>query len=663
MTQGSGRQKLGLVACAFDASGREVLNALVSYPGLRQQHVHAYHAVEQDGVVTWFRNTQGGQWDQIEWPSSTWLQGLEVTVKDALDVTRWRTREGGLDLLDLVLLNPVMSEGFGTLPPEVVSALPTLRRRYRKISRILLLVDGRFEVFGEGAPPGVLQLLPYANGSDGGSFDAVILMDRVNLEGMVINDSELVRKHAAAVLVHLTLGDLAPSLYRRIQTEKARLGELGRYLALGLAEWRLTRDLGIESTATLLYRRIAERLLAPEAASPEGPILPPDPWVEEVTEELLRYPEKGQSFPREDPSAMVDLWDRRGCDSLRSTLVRADWGLSLLEPFLERRLAALKRLKNRTALGLAVFMDSIFARWFVKKYLGKPSGEERPKTRDYDVQILTGKKWACALLSVACLGGIGLAVGTNYPVAASIFAGACSLSAALLAVTGFERKIPKIAPLTILPDDPMPELEFRRKRDWVAQELAGRCERTLASWREQREQIRREKDSLSGDSADSFPFSPEVCSSFLEEKALDAAAILRHFWDKAPAALAATIGKTEQTLPEILRDFSRRCCEPFADLEWSDIFRAIGGERGLEDPAWREELERARAGALPWLPVAGSSLQTFLALPGRLPAELKSAFSRQFPDQKVVEEIEGSEILVLQLSQGYRLPSEPQMLR
>jgi hypothetical protein len=666
--QSSSRQRLGLLACAFDASGQEVLDALADTPGLPHAHIHSYHVAKQDGggPFTWFRRDQEGGWHAGEWSSSagTLARGLEAAVQDTLDVNRWRIRNGGIDLLDLVLLSPVPPQeeeerGFALLTADVLAALRSLRRRFRKIGRILLLVDGRFEIFGEGAPPGVLRLLPHADGSDGGLFDLVILMDRVNLEGMVVNDREEARKQTAAILAHLTVGELAPVLYRRIQAEKARLGDAGRYVALGRAEWRLTRERGVEATSMLLYRRMAGRLLPSNGSSPDEPVVPPpDPWAEEVTEALLQDPERGKDFPQEDPYSLVEEWDRKGQESLRTALLSSGWNLSLLEPFLKQRLAVLERLQNQAILKVATFMDPKFASWFIRKYLHKPKAVAAEPVRFEEV-LLPGKKIACGLLSLACLGAIGVALKTTYTVEGSILAAAFGLGAIVLAATGFKRRIPRSVPESIPQDQPselQPELEYRRNRSWVAKELASRCARALESWRNCRVQLRRAESSFAADGMGSFPFSPEVCSSLLEERALDAAAILHRFWDEEPTALAAILGTDEQSLPELLSSFSRRCCEPFGDLEWSDLFRAIGGESGLGDPAWREALEKARASALPWLPVAGSSLQTFLALPRSLSVELRNAFSRQFPDQKVVEEIDGDEILVLQLSQGYRLP-------
>lgn len=651
------RARLGVLAVAFDAAGREILSALADRPEVPRVNVECVHAVEDDdGKIAWFRRAPGGSWRKPDWSGSAprLEAGLEAAVRGMLDVERWQTPGGGLDLLDLVLVSPGPEPASGALPKEAIAALKQLRRRFKRIGRILLLTEGAYETAGEAAHAGLIRPLPYTDGSDGGLFDVILLLDRINTEGMAINDAEEARAQAAGILHHLTIGEMAPVLFARIQAEQARLDTAGRYVSLGFTEWRLTSELGIQATSSALYRGMAERLNNAHSAPPEEEAAEPvDPWLEEVSPEILADPPKSGPIPTEDLLGKIAAFEEKSHEALHTVLRGIGWRLEALEPFLKRRISALKQLEAQVALKLARFMDDTFARWYAEKQTGK--FKQPPPQVFFEEETNTTRVAAFVVTLLICLVAVGFAIFTQDKVPASILAGAAGIGAVLIALRGFKRKIAKSLPAPLLPSL-MPELHFRRGQSWLARELVRRTETALERWQQTQLALREELAVPAESIPILFPFSPEVTRALLEEKSVSAAESLHRFWESEAAALKAALGRSGASLLDLLRDFARESCRPLAGLGWSDVFRVIGGGTGLEASSWREALEKARSSALPWMPVPGLSLQTFLALPRGLPPDLRSALSHHFPDQKVIEEIEGDAILVFQVTQGYKLP-------
>ena len=260
-----GRTKLGVLAVAFDAAGREILSALADRPGAPQVDVECVHAVEdEDGKIAWLRRASGGSWRKPDWSASAprLETGLEAAVRGMLDVERWQTPGGGLDLLDLLLVSPGPEPASGALPKETLAALKKLRRRYKKISThplpgrrhlrnrrrgrpcrtrqppALRRRIGR-RLLRRHPPPRPHQYREYGHQRRREGFPTRLLPESFH---------------------HLTTGELAPVLFRRIQAEQARFGSAGRYVSLGFTEWRLTSELGIQATSGALYRNMAERL-------------------------------------------------------------------------------------------------------------------------------------------------------------------------------------------------------------------------------------------------------------------------------------------------------------------------------------------------------------------------------------------------------------------
>jgi hypothetical protein len=651
-----GSAKLGVLAVAFDAAGREILSALADRPGTPQVNVECLHAVEEGGgPIAWFRRAPGGAWKKPDWSASAARleTGLEAAVRGMLDVERWQTPGGGLDLLNVIVVSPV-SETTGVLAKEMLAVLKQLRRRFRRIGRLLLLAEGTYETAGEAAPAGRIHPLPFADGSDGGLFDVILLLDRINTEGMAVNDVEEARTQAAGILHHLTIGELAPVLFARIQAEQARLDSAGRYVCLGFTEWRLTSELGIQATSSALYRGMAERLnKALSTPLDEAAAEPVDPWLVETSPEILAEPPKSGSIPAEDLLSKIAAFEEKGHESLHASLRSTGWRLETLEPFLKRRISALKQLEAQVALKLTHFMDDSFARWYTERQAGRIRQPE-PQVF-FDEETDTTRAAAFVVTLLICLVAAGFAIFSENKIPASIIAGAAGIGAIVIALKGFKRKIPRIvaaAPLHSL----MPELSFRRGQSWLARELVRRNETALGSWRKARQALQEELAVPAESIPILFPFSPEVTRTLLEERSVSAAESLHRFWESEATALKAALGRSGASFSDLLREFARECCRPLANLGWSDVFRVIGGGSGLEASSWREALEKARSSALPWMPVPGLSLQTFLALPRGLSADLRNALSHQFPDQKVIEEIDGDAILVFQVTQGYQAP-------
>lgn len=644
------RQRIGLLAIAFDASGRGILDALVARPDLAETQVHCYHmaATEEGSPPAWYHRTGRQGWEAANGAGhSDPGQTLESAVRTALDRDRWLTADGGIDLLDIVLLNPVSDLRPTPLPDGVLEALRRIRRKfYQRIARIFLLVDGSFETFGESATRGLIRPLPFGDGSDQRVFDLVILLDRLNLAGMVMNDGAEAMRYAAGVLSLLTTSEMAVPLYQRIQAEQARTGDQGRYVAVGLTEWRL-EERGIEATSDLLYRRMAAALTSGPAL-PAAAQLPADPWIDKVSAEVLQTSDQVI-----DPISLAAGLEAEGREVLRSLVRAAGWAVPMLAGLLDRRVGELARVAAQAHTRLALFMISRFAPWYVRHKTGGSGTDggqpavittKRPR---HDRMIL------CAATALICAVGLGIALATSYATAGWIIAALSGLGAIVVALQGFTETETTVLAAPPPPPNLLPELHRLRNLDWLARELCRRTQRAARFCHDNVAQLRAEAGTASQEDAKTFPFSREVCAALLERKQIWPADSLRQFWEDE-AAFERAIGEEAANLLELLREHARRSCAAMAGLEWSDIFVVSSGPAASEGLFWREALETARAGSVPWVPVPGASVQTFLALPQSLTDEARSLLVERFPDQKSVEEIDGNQILVVQLSQGYR---------
>ena len=330
--------------------------------------------------------------------------------------------------------------------------------------------------------------------------------------------------------------------------------------------------------------------------------------------------------------------------------------MNALAPLFQRRIATLKRLEALTSLKLNNFMDDSYARWYAERQTGRiQRGESQTTFTEQISEPAQERVIAFAVASAAALVAGGFAWYSQDKLIPSILAGVLGIGALIPLFMGFTRKTTITRPVTIAPPpDRRAELNFRRGRSYIARQLVRRYERALEAWNATQARLQAELAVPLDSVPVQFPFSPEVTAALLEEKAVSPSVELHNFWEKESAALRAALGRSKDNLPHLLRDFAREACKPLADLGWSDIFRVADRGGVVGTSSWRDALEKARAGALPWLPVPGLSLQTFLAVPRGISADLRNTLTQQFPDQKAVEEIEGDAILVFQLSQGYR---------
>ncbi|HSG39312.1 MAG TPA: hypothetical protein VLE27_06715, partial [Thermoanaerobaculia bacterium] len=135
----SGRQRLGILAVSFDAMGQNILGALVERPGTLHAYLQCCHFIGEpegeDGKPSWICWTPEAQWNTPDWaPADGGFEaGLEGAVRSMLNVERWQTPGGGLDLLDIVLIQPGPEPASGKLPTGVPEALQRLRRRFKRI--------------------------------------------------------------------------------------------------------------------------------------------------------------------------------------------------------------------------------------------------------------------------------------------------------------------------------------------------------------------------------------------------------------------------------------------------------------------------------------------------------------------------------------------------
>jgi hypothetical protein len=643
------RQRLGLLAFAFDAPGRDVLNALTAHPDIGEAQVHCYHAVEQTGQesrLAWYRRAPEG-WAPFD-PAR--VQGdpakaFELAVRAILDIDHLLTPERTIDFLDIVLINPISDPYPAPLPVGIVEALCQVRRRFSKVARILLFAEGSFETAGASSAPGRLHPLPYVDGSDSGTFDLIILFDRLNLQGMVMNDAAEATRYVAAILATLTLSELAPTLFNHLQAEQARMREGSRYAALGLAEWRL-RDRGVAAAAAFLFHQMARELLD----DPASPVVEAaDPWIEKVEAEVFPTADKAI-----DPVALSTALDAEGWEDLRSLFRVSGWVFPRLVRLVERRHDALGRIAARSRVRLARFMELRFARWYAAHQLGRHlrGAPEITETREPRY----GRIALCAGAALGGAGSLAAAFATSYQAVGWGGAAAFGLAAGLVARRGLTRIERHVWEMSS-PPDLLPELQRLRALDWLAASLRRRAESAAAVCQETVALLEREVESAPAESPKAFPFSTEVCAALLDRKKITPWDCLHRFWDDGAAFERVISGSG---LTELLREHARRCCAPIANLEWSDVFLASAGLASGDGFFWKEALKRAREASIPWVPVPGSSpLHTFLALPHNLPADNRRTLVDHFPDQKSVKEIDGNEILVVQLSQGYREVVEP----
>lgn len=636
-------QRLGLLALGLDATGKEVLDALAAKSSASGAFLLCHHAAvdAEAGNLLWQERSPTSSWQEPVWREEVGSlgAGLWRAVEDALSLERFRGDGVGVDLLDVVLLAP---QGSLVVDPDLVSTLLSIRPRYRKVGRVLLVVRAALETAGESGPPGLVRPLPYADGEDRDLFAAVLLLDSVTTAGDTITDPRLKIEHAAEVLHHLTLGELGPQLFKWMQDEHGRLGPAARYVALGCASWRLSGEGAVEATAAHLGQTMAQSLAA-SAAETRGAGEPgEDSWSKEV-EEALAATSEG------DAPALARGLEARGRETLHPLLRGSGWSLARLAGVLAARRDVLHKLEAETARELAEFMPE-FSEWFVRSELGrlKPGPPEMGSLEAFD-------ETKALIFAVVAFLGIGATAAAFYWLGVPFGVGvglAVGLALVILAIKGFKKtELREIAPGEP-PLNLLPELyRRRRRRELVALLLEGN-RKAIAKLKENIAALALETRARSG--FGEFPFTCEVCASLLASRSLTVGEAVETLWSEEPGTLAAALGDGEESLLDQISAFARERCRRFADLEWGELFRALGGVGSLATPLWEKAMEQAQADALPWMPVWGQSTKTLLALPNSLPHELREVLETRFPAQKATVAIEGNAVVVVCVTQGYR---------
>lgn len=679
------RQRPGLLAFAFDAPGREILHALARRPDLDRALVLCHHAAAGPGrdatSPIWFRRTPGHDWDEPAWGHGLdqLAAGFEAAVCDALDAHRWRSERGGIDLVDLLLLAPVSSSDGVTLPEGTLPGLRSIRNRYGRVSRVMLMIERRFEKVGRAGVPGKVSPLPFSDGRDDGVFDLVLVLDRINLDGMVLNDDTEATEQAAAAIAHLTVGELYATLFEHLQKESARLDAGGRYFSLGVAEWRLEPDRMEAATRELLFERTAKLLtseMGTEAAGSEVPsgddethgcespgdlrpqkqeteidedgALPDDSWLRGLQQAVAE-------LTPQDEKQRLEKLRNRGFESLSDLLMDNVWSLSLLQRLLARRRKKLEEIRRRAVTELVQFMP-VFSRWYVTVRAGLRSEATTSETAlvEYEDQILDKRRLAWFIIVlVLALGAWSAARSYDYPLGLNVLTGVLALAVVILLIIGFQKVVKKTKEVAVGPPrDLKGEMLEKRARVRAAAELlewnnktAERLARSLEDLRHTAEQAAAKQPV--------FPYSREVCSAILGHGSLTTDVWLERFWSTRGPAILAGLARGGASLAAALEDFAAESCRGFKDVGWAQVLQALGGADSLSKPMWRHALIEARDVAVPRMPVAGKFSYNFLALPRRLPEPMKEALSQQFPEQKVKVEIEGEAVLVVRVTQGY----------
>lgn len=661
MEQPQRRRRLGLLGFAFDGAGREILDALARRPDLGDALVRCHHGVVEDGeeepTCTWWCCTPGSEWHESPWSrkSVTLEDGFDLAVRDALDARLWQSGKG-VEAVDLLLIAPSQPTHDAGLSEATLEALATIRRRFRLLNRILLLIERPFEGHGEAGIRGKVSPLPYARGEDRGVFDFIVLMGRINAEGRVLNDDHEATRQAAACAVHLTAGELALTLYPRLQAESAILAEGGRYVSLGLEEWRPDQETAVRALGQLLYRRMAARLgddsdggrevedatgdfEAPIEAAEEGG---PDPWLSGLEETIETI---GSERDAEDH---LEGLRSRYVRSLASRMQEAEWSLSALRDHLVRRQRALQEHERQSVKDLTLFMRR-FAPWYARKQVGKQQAAL--------VGTRTREEWngvRVALFIACCLLGLGAAIAaffTDYRWQLGATSVVMLALAFLVVRWGLKNTIEETYALPP-PKDLTDELRKRRARRRALEELRRHNDRALERLDEAME-VLGEADANPNPANDLLPYGEEVCAALLDYGEVEAEACLERFWGDQGFEALERLAEGGDGLPAMLHEHAKTRCRELNEIRWGDLYQALGGEESLTRPLWSQALEQARDAAVPHVPVEGHSTFSLLALPRSLPEPMKESLEKNFPGQVIRIDVEGDAILVVRVTQGF----------
>jgi len=658
------RQRLGLLAFAFDAPGREILEALARRTDLRSALVFCHHAAGGAGssAAPWLRQAPGSGWEEPAWALriEQLSDGFEAAVQDALDARRWRTEKGGVDL---VLLAPASPAGEVTLPAGTLAALGSIRHHYQNVSRIVLTAERSFATVGRARVKGKVSPLPFSDGSDDGLFDLVLLFDRENLKGWYLKDDAEATEHAAAAIAHLTAGELCTTIYQRLQAERARLGAAGRYFTLGVAEWRLEKEKLEAATGDLLVGGSAARLAGEAqveiagAAAPRGTgarqgdaeeWLPDDPWLREA-------PAAIDEIEPAAASEHVEALRDRATASLTGLFTENGCALGVLRRLLSRRRKELEELRRGKAAELATFMPR-FARWYSEKRAGKEHAGTGVAQVEYQEEVLDRKKLVVFLGVLAlALGSWYAAYKSGYPLELNVVLGIMAAAAVLLLFMGFNKVVTKTREVPVAPPpNLLDELREKRARLAAAADVLDWNEKLGTRLDNSLEDLRRLAAEKTPETEAPFPYSTEVCAALLAHRSLTVDAWLERFWhDRGQAVVVGLDGGGASLAAELREHAEESCRRSVSDVGWAQVLEALGGADSLSKPLWRQALEQARDAAVPRMRVPGETSYNFLALPRTLPEPMKDALSRHFPEQKIQEEIDGEAVLVVRVTQGY----------
>jgi len=693
------RQRLGLLAFAFDGAGRRLLDTLADRPDLGDALVVCHHAVAETGeaepstLSEWLRRSPGTEWQPPSWSGNLARleDGFDAAMRDALDNRRWLRPEGGVDQVDLLLIAPTAPI---ELPKKTLEAVRTLRR-FRLLGRVMLLAQAAFQTVGQTGVQAKLSPLPFsgagAQPDDDGLFDLVLLIDYVNLEGRVFNDEEETAAYAASALVQLTVGETHATLYERLQAEAARLPAGGRYVSIGVSEWRLEAERVAAASGDLLYRRMAGLLARQPAADADGPedgssapgrsetaeesagqtSWPPEPNTVGPSSEARSTPatrthaegDGGDPWIRDLASRIEAITPQSleaeleglavlGTYSLAGLLAKRRWSLAHLAPLLARRCRAARAVRHRSSTDLALFMR-LFAPWYAHRRSGlrQPASGETG-VRQVEVLDLARASLFGGLLLVA-LGSAGTAWLTEYEWIFGVVAAGAVLAAAYVAVSGLSRTETSVdTPAPPLPRDLMADLEAARARMSAASTVVRWCEQTEERFEAAFEGFRRAAEAMPAREP-TFPETTEVCSALLAARSLTEEGCLRSFWAKRNQEVVEALTRGGDGLPAQLEQFAANRCRAIREIRWHDVVEALGSPDGSAAPQWAKALEQARDSAVPRMPVPGHSSYNLLALPRELPATLREALVERFPEQAIPVEAEGDAVVVVRVTQGY----------
>ena len=655
----SRQQRLGVLVVALEPKGRRILDDLVARPDIQGAPLDGHYVETGDAdEFAWHHRTADSKWHAPDWAkdASGFEQGMTAAVRHMLDVTRWQDDHGTVvDLLDILVLATGTAAINEAVSASLIEALESVKRRFRRVARVLLVCEDEVQTIGEAAVPGRVVSLPFHDGSDRGVFELIVLLDRVNTQGMVLEDESKAIARTAAVMAHLTVGELSLMLFQSLQAEQARLGEKGRYVSLGLAEWRLNGDDGVTAMADLLYHRMCKRLTK-ERTIHAAEDLTNDPWTEPAAQQV-------QEFQEDDAASLLLPLEEEGHKSLWEQFRTWGWSLGVLERLLARRSDELKRLVALTQLRHLEFLNE-FTPWYRAKRIGDQIAEGEPKTVTYTEphqlrQFLFGLSLLLLIVGLSLVGYYEYHEREDVDLCPYwVLAGVGALGAIVVAALGLEEKKVRVIPPPT-PPDKEPELRRMRNRQWLASELATHAEQYRSAVATLRARLEDRADVAKGPWQVVFPYSAELSAGLLKARSLEARESLLRFWRASEESFGGDLMAWAQDLETSLYAFAQERCAGEDDVRWTDVFAATGGVEALDEPVWTEPLERTQQDSRPWIPVNGAHSATLLGLPRSLPAALSSALQQRFGGQKLVKHLPGEDLVILQVAQGYEQPEEP----